>query len=442
MASMYPADDSLTGCHNTMNWYKARTQDKDLSNVVNGIPARINDGLGALSPITITSPADIGNLGSIDIVSTPGYTAHGDAFPILRTVTDQTSFVAAVESNPTGILSEITLLWRQGMAFPLHMTIQNNCHKIILDHTKADYEAQIERMQEDRETSEETLRRALHSVSVNSPNNATANSSALPVKFEHPDPFDGKKTELDDFIIQVSQKMSQNPIYFTTAAVRVAYTLSRLKGKALATCRHAYDASGNLRKTADGDLLTFQSPDAVFKLLRVSFGDPDEKRTAEKFVMESKQGNKKFSDYIVDFLSNSRKTGWSDDTLISHLESALNITLKQRVIHHTPLGRRPNTLHEYVELIRTVDADTRSLGLYNTTPNPAPIVPAVSQIDDPMDISAGGIKLINGKLPPGVAESRRKRGLCGYCAGKHPQADCKLLKEKTRKQEGQEAAKN
>ena len=70
--------------------------------------------------------------------------------------------------------------------------------------------------------------------------------------------------------------MTQNPGLFPNPEVKVSYTLSRLRSKALNTCAYAYDKNGDLVLPS-----IFTTLADIFKVLRLSFGDPYKKKTAE-----------------------------------------------------------------------------------------------------------------------------------------------------------------
>ena len=61
----------------------------------------------------------------------------------------------------------------------------------------------------------------------------------------------------------------------------------------------------------NGDLVLpsiFTTLADIFKVLRLSFGDPHKKKIAETWILEKKIGNRSFTEFLVDFQANARKT--------------------------------------------------------------------------------------------------------------------------------------
>ena len=353
--SYFPADDSLQGCLNTLDFYRTITLNSN--HVQTGIPSRLNEGPGAMNPVT-PATVDLAFLEQVPVKNTAGRIVDVDAFPLLRTCVNQALFIAAGSANQSALIAEISLLWRQNQALQLHLGVLSDCALQAKAIIETDYEGRIDGLGHTHVAQVEALQNALHSR----PATAVAQTHVdFPVKFDHPDTFDGKREELNNFIIQVVQKMTQNPGLFPNPEVKVSYTLSRLRGKALNTCAHAYDKNGDLVLPP-----IFTTPADIFKVLRLSFGDPHEKKTAETWILEKKMGNRSFTEFLVDFQANARKTSWDHPALISHLYSALNLVLKTRVTDKTPLDSPPTDLHEYIEFVRKCDADARALNLYKS----------------------------------------------------------------------------
>jgi len=80
--SYFPADDSLQGCLNTLDFYRTITLNSN--HVQTGIPSRLNEGPGAMNPVTLTT-VDLTFLEQVPVKNTVGRIVDIDAFPLLRT---------------------------------------------------------------------------------------------------------------------------------------------------------------------------------------------------------------------------------------------------------------------------------------------------------------------------------------------------------------------
>ena len=106
----------------------------------------------------------------------------------------------------------------------------------------------------------------------------TNTPSRLSERFPNPDKFNGEKTDLQRFTIQMVAKMKANADRFPEPYSRIAYTLNRLSGK----------ASCQVMPYTDDTYSRFPDYTDVLKLLEEAFGDPNRADNARRRLISLK----------------------------------------------------------------------------------------------------------------------------------------------------------
>lgn len=110
---------------------------------------------------------------------------------------------------------------------------------------------------------------------------------------KHPDApmFRGKKEEYKTFVKQLEMKLLMNKDWYPSLTRKLGYAYSRLEGPAA-------DQFASHVKCGTLDLISMER---FYEILKNAFGDPDEKRTAQRKLRELRQGRKTFAEFHAEF---------------------------------------------------------------------------------------------------------------------------------------------
>ena len=159
--------------------------------------------------------------------------------------------------------------------------------------------------------------------------------------------FDGgdNGTTVQAFITQARARLLYNPSINTEEA-KVRYVAGYLHGPALnwfePTMRDHLENDTDNRDTETTKV--FGNFDYFAKRLHETFGNPDEKRTAERRLGHLKQ-KESASKYAAEFQQIASKTGWDDDDA---LMAAFYQGLRDDVKDELSREERPGELHVYI----------------------------------------------------------------------------------------------
>ena len=237
------------------------------------------------------------------------------------------------------------------------------------------------------------------------------------IKIADPDRFDGAKSQLRAFKSAIENKVMGNAHLFPSDKSEIAYIVGLLKGRA----QNQVEA----RRRPDGDL-PFHMRHDLFRVLDQAFGDPDEKGTAQRRLMDLRQAHRPFSDFFAEFQRHAPLSRFGDEALKSHLERGLAFELSSQL---NTISHETMSLEEFATLCQQVDSRTRRNAATRATPRgytaaaaagstttvaqspaPAPAPPG-----DPMDLSAASTR--RGPVTDNERARRRAENLCYYCGG-------------------------
>ena len=217
----------------------------------------------------------------------------------------------------------------------------------------------------------------------------------------------------------------------------MSYFVSRLGAKAYNQVEGGLNANGTF---------VFTDVDSIVQVLKAAFGDVDEAATAQKKLLNFKQGNQSIPSFLPEWQSLAQKSGFNDAALIALLRSALHSTLLHRI---TLMPTTAKTWMGFIDQVRAGDQLVRQTHeqYYKTRVDPnATFIPTTTSAiqatqaedGDLMDLSAAGAKLVwtdtdvkaNRRPKTDTEKEARKkyckaRGLCLWCSSsQHRASDC------------------
>ena len=96
--------------------------------------------------------------------------------------------------------------------------------------------------------------------------------------------------------------------------------------------------------------VAFKSVDKIFSLLNSSYGDIDEKGTAQDSIMDCSQGNSPLVKFLPIWHALAKKSHFDDVALIAHLCRAIHYEIMAR-ISFIDVASLPTSLGEYIALV-------------------------------------------------------------------------------------------
>lgn len=231
-------------------------------------------------------------------------------------------------------------------------------------------------------------------------------------KINNPEPFDGDRRKFRTFTNQLRLVFSADPTVYRTDAAKIAYTASYLTGNA------ADWFSPHINyETGAIDFPTFA---ALMNGLKAAFDDPDARATAERKLLELRQGSKDCSAYHAQFVTYASALSLDDSTKISFFKRGLNDQVLTALAYQVDL---PQAFDLFVQRCIKLDNNMKTLkrpsvpyssSTPKTTATPST---ATGTHSGPMDLSAARTQAGKKRGPITDAEKARRRanGLCMYC---------------------------
>lgn len=259
------------------------------------------------------------------------------------------------------------------------------------------------------------------------------NSSLSP-----PPPFSGEPSACRGFLTQCSLIFELQPAHFPTERAKVAYIITRLKGKALdwatALWTHRHPDCQTIERFMDA-------------LQRV-FDEGLTQRQASSRLFTLTQGQRSVIDYAIEFRTLSAETGWEGEALVSAFYQGLRESLKDEMVNRdwgddlddiitlaTALDKRIQERRRERRELRLLQPNRAISPSRRTSqlPLPAPS-PTSDQGEEPMQLGRSRLSL----------EERRRRfqqGLCLYCGSQdHQRLQCPELQGKANAHQGKGAS--
>lgn len=181
-------------------------------------------------------------------------------------------------------------------------------------------------------------------------------------KVPQPSPFDGKRSELKGFLVKCELYFGFNQHKFGADMDKVLWVVNLLKGPAFDWMEaHVTDYMDNKGQKGElvpnnmyDDTVTIFGSWTGFKtqISRV-FGDIDQERTSEHFILNHKQRGSAAT-YTAQFQQHMGKTDWDDSALKALYYEGLKDHVKDEIVR----SGRPNTLHKMIE--KAIEIDNRA----------------------------------------------------------------------------------
>ena len=142
-------------------------------------------------------------------------------------------------------------------------------------------------------------------------------------KLPDPNSFDGNRNQLSTFIYSLRNKLAFNEDRYSTEKAKVGYVFTRLSGRAAKQILPRLEAEFNKITTLE----------QLIEHLELSFGDPDKRGTAQRFITGLRMRNRPFSEYLADFQQHIDATGYKSESRKALLEAGLFNELKDYLIN-------------------------------------------------------------------------------------------------------------
>lgn len=150
-------------------------------------------------------------------------------------------------------------------------------------------------------------------AAIGSQNASSSPSSGSKLKIAAPDKFDGTRSKLEGFLLQVDLNFRMNPSGFTSDEQKIAFIASYLSGQALQWVTPLFFK-------VDPVTTSYTSFREAFKK---RFADPDEERKAERKLETMTQGKRSAAAYAAEFQLEASKTTWDDAAKKSRFRAGL-----------------------------------------------------------------------------------------------------------------------
>ena len=249
----------------------------------------------------------------------------------------------------------------------------------------------------------------------------------------HPDvdKFDGKKEQVDKFLIAMRLKLTIDKPLWNSEEERLAYIYSRLDGKAA-------DRFGYLFEDGTPELTV----DEFLAQVRETFGNLNRIDDNDRWLMTAKQKNQDWSEFYTEFETKRLRSSYRDtpDACRMILQQALSRELISGLLARP----KAETYNDLVQNCNEVAAHYRNIqpllqfrqansrprineSARNNQQAPVPFVPrrtsppartetqTVSQGGNRMDVDIHA-RGADGRLTQEAKDARRRQGLCLRCA--------------------------
>lgn len=264
---------------------------------------------------------------------------------------------------------------------------------------------------------------------------AAAPVTVKSLKVKVPDAFEGKRSELPAFLIQVQLYIQFNSSSFRNDKDKILFVITYLRGAAFNWAAPLVTEYGRKPKE-EWSMMTkeaFANFESFQDKLRMAFGDVNEEKTARREIRMLRQ-RASATKYVSEFQQVSMKTGLGEEALMDQFYYGLKDVLKDKF---TDRDDPPTSLSEAYHL--AIRYDDRIYERYLERKNKpvgfgqrATFEKEKFKRNDyygpkPMEIDATGPPR---KLTPSERDKRRRDNLCFNC-GKpgHQMKDCRSAKQ-------------
>ncbi len=248
-------------------------------------------------------------------------------------------------------------------------------------------------------------------------------------KIHEPENFNGTRANFTRFMTRLSLVFSSDPSRYQQDAAKIAYAASYLTGSA------ADWFEPHLNK--DNGSTDFATYAAFVTALKNAYDDPDARSTAERKLLNLKQGDRDCSAYHAEFATYVTILNYDDQTKISFFTNGVNQGLLTALSYQ---AAPPENFDEFVKLC--IKLDNRARLLRTKKPTTATATPKPSShthastasgtASGPMDLSlADRTSKKRAPLTDAQKKYRIDNNLCLYCGAEgHFASQCPHSKKK------------
>lgn len=247
-------------------------------------------------------------------------------------------------------------------------------------------------------------------------------------KIQEPENFNGTRANFTRFMTRLSVVFSSDPSRYQQDAAKIAYAASYLTGSA------ADWFEPHLNK--DNGSTDFETYSAFVTALKNAYDDPDARATAERKLLNLKQGDRDCSAYHAEFATYVTILNYDDQTKISFFTNGVNSGLLTALSYQ---AAPPDNFDEFVKLCIKLDNRARLLRTKKpataaATPKPSqPASTASGTASGPMDLSLADKTTSKKRAPLTDAQKKYRfdNNLCLYCGAEgHFASQCPHSKKK------------
>jgi len=158
------------------------------------------------------------------------------------------------------------------------------------------------------------------------------NSNAVSKGFLYAPIFEGGKTDLCTWIIQLLNKLATQSHWYLNDQACLRYAVNRLSRAALnLICSYVSQNTGRIR---------FESPNALLDLLHQAFDDPDRTCTANHEIWKLRQKIGTFTAYFGEFGRIMGDLNWKEEAQREQLYEGLSDEIKDTFVTSHPRSYR------------------------------------------------------------------------------------------------------
>uniref|UniRef100_A0AAQ4PPB8 ribonuclease H n=1 Tax=Gasterosteus aculeatus aculeatus TaxID=481459 RepID=A0AAQ4PPB8_GASAC len=228
-----------------------------------------------------------------------------------------------------------------------------------------------------------------------------ASPPVVPPRLARPERFSGDSGDCRPFLVQCGLHFELNAPSFQTERSKVAYVISHLSGRAERWATAEW--SRNSRICSSVQLFT--------ETLSKIFNTTNPGREAARALMGFRQGNRRVSDYAIEFRTLAADSGWNEESLFDAFLYGLAEPIKDLLINR----ELPEDVDSLIALVVKIDKRLQDRGRSRPEYS-APVQRGQStSAQQSSDGAEEPMQLGRTKLSPEERQRRVREGRCLYC---------------------------